>query len=131
MLFRSMVQYAARLGGYGLQDAITDLVKGTWGAAAPPTGKLAAIQRVTQRAVSDRLILLAADKEAAPEVRAVADLWTEKLRATATAKAAAANGARVLDGLEVLVAQGAASFRLWTGLEPPVAAMRAAVGLEP
>ena len=73
-----------------MQDAITDLVKGTWGAAAPPTGKLAAIQRVTQRAVSDRLILLAADKEAAPEVRAVADLWTEKLRATATAKAAAA-----------------------------------------
>ena len=49
---------------------------------------------------------------------------------TATAEAAA-NGARVLDGLEVLVAQGAASFRLWTGLEPPVAAMRAALGLAP
>ena len=48
---------------------------------------------------------------------------------TATADAAAANGARVLDGLEVLVAQGAESFRLWTGFEPPVAAMRAAVGL--
>jgi hypothetical protein len=85
-----MVQYSARLGGYSLQDAIADLVKGTWGAAAPASGKLAAIQRVTQRAVSDRLILLAADKEAAPEVRAVADLWTEKLRATAAAKAAAA-----------------------------------------
>lgn len=48
---------------------------------------------------------------------------------TATARAAEANGARVLDGLEVLVAQGAASFRLWTGVEPPVAAMREAVGL--
>jgi shikimate dehydrogenase len=48
---------------------------------------------------------------------------------TATAEAAEANGARVLDGLEVLVAQGAESFRLWTGLAPPVAAMRAAVGL--
>ena len=34
---------------------------------------------------------------------------------TATAEAAAAAGARVLDGLEVLVAQGAASFELWTG----------------
>jgi shikimate dehydrogenase len=48
---------------------------------------------------------------------------------TATAEEAAASGARVLDGLEVLVAQGAASFELWTGLEPPVAAMRAALGL--
>jgi shikimate dehydrogenase len=48
---------------------------------------------------------------------------------TATAEAAAAVGARVLDGLEVLVAQGAASFELWTGHEPPVDAMREAVGL--
>ncbi len=50
---------------------------------------------------------------------------------TATAEEAAANGARVLDGLEVLVAQGAASFVLWTdhNYPPPVAAMRAALGL--
>jgi shikimate dehydrogenase len=50
---------------------------------------------------------------------------------TATADAAAAAGARVLDGLEVLVAQGAASFELWTGVEAPVAAMRNALGLPP
>jgi shikimate dehydrogenase len=48
---------------------------------------------------------------------------------TATAEAAAAAGANVLDGLEVLVAQGAASFQLWTGQSAPVDAMRAAVGL--
>jgi shikimate dehydrogenase len=48
---------------------------------------------------------------------------------TATAEAAAAAGARVLDGLEVLVAQGAASFELWTGLEPSLDVMRRAVGL--
>ncbi len=48
---------------------------------------------------------------------------------TATAEAAAAAGARVLDGLEVLVAQGAASFELWTGRPAPVEAMRRAVGL--
>jgi shikimate dehydrogenase len=48
---------------------------------------------------------------------------------TATAEAAAAAGARVLDGLEVLVAQGAESFELWTGQSAPVDAMRRAVGL--
>jgi shikimate dehydrogenase len=48
---------------------------------------------------------------------------------SATAEAAAAAGARVLDGLEVLVAQGAASFELWTGLPAPVPAMRRALGL--
>jgi shikimate dehydrogenase len=48
---------------------------------------------------------------------------------TATADAAAATGARVLDGLEVLVAQGAASFELWTGRPAPVDAMRGALGL--
>jgi shikimate dehydrogenase len=48
---------------------------------------------------------------------------------SATAEAAAAAGARVLDGLEVLVAQGAASFELWTGVPAPVSVMRRAIGL--
>jgi shikimate dehydrogenase len=46
---------------------------------------------------------------------------------TATARAAEKAGARVIDGLDVLVAQGAASFELWTGVSPPVEVMRAAV----
>jgi shikimate dehydrogenase len=48
---------------------------------------------------------------------------------SATAAAARERGARVLDGLDVLVAQGAASFELWTGRPAPVPAMRAAIGL--
>ena len=47
---------------------------------------------------------------------------------SATADAARRAGARVLDGLEVLVAQGAASFEAWTGVAAPVEVMRAAVG---
>jgi shikimate dehydrogenase len=48
---------------------------------------------------------------------------------TATAAAARHAGARVIDGREVLVAQGAASFELWTGIPAPVEVMRRAVGL--
>jgi shikimate dehydrogenase len=46
---------------------------------------------------------------------------------TALVAAARAAGCFVVDGREALVRQGAASFRLWTGLEPPVETMRAAV----
>ena len=49
---------------------------------------------------------------------------------TATAVAARRAGAQVVTGLEVLVAQGAASFELWTGVAAPVDVMCAAVGLE-
>jgi shikimate dehydrogenase len=48
---------------------------------------------------------------------------------TATAHTARAQGARVVGGLEVLAAQGAASFELWTGLPAPLDVMRAALGL--
>ena len=50
---------------------------------------------------------------------------------TALVAAARAAGCEIVDGLEALVRQGAKSFELWTGVEAPVAAMRAAVGLEP
>jgi shikimate dehydrogenase len=46
---------------------------------------------------------------------------------TALVAAAHAAGCVVVDGFEALVRQGAASFRLWTGLEPPVDVMRAAI----
>jgi len=46
-----------------------------------------------------------------------------------TARAARAAGAAVIPGLEVLVAQGANAFELWTGVSAPLAVMRAALGL--
>ncbi len=41
--------------------------------------------------------------------------------------AARAHGARAVDGLEVLLAQGALSFELWTGVPPPQQVMRSAL----
>ena len=47
---------------------------------------------------------------------------------TALVSAARAAGCeRVVDGLEVLVRQGAASFERWTGIQAPIDVMRAAV----
>ena len=46
---------------------------------------------------------------------------------TALVAAARVAGCVVIDGREALVRQGAASFRLWTGVEPPVDVMRAAI----
>jgi shikimate dehydrogenase len=50
-------------------------------------------------------------------------------RPTALVTAAGEAGCeRVVDGLDVLLAQGAASFEVWTGIPAPVDLMRAAVG---
>jgi shikimate dehydrogenase len=48
-------------------------------------------------------------------------------RRTALVEAARSVGADVVDGIEALVRQGAASFERWTGAPAPVEAMRAAV----
>jgi shikimate dehydrogenase len=61
--------------------------------------------------------------------QAVVDLaYDPDGRPTALVEAARAAGCRlVIDGLEALVRQGAASFALWTGVPAPVEAMRAAL----
>jgi shikimate dehydrogenase len=45
---------------------------------------------------------------------------------TPLARLAADRGARYVGGLEILVHQGAASLRIWTGLDPPLETMRTA-----
>ena len=49
---------------------------------------------------------------------------------TALVREARERGALVVDGLEVLVRQGAYSLRIWTGLDPPLETMRAAARRE-
>jgi shikimate dehydrogenase len=50
---------------------------------------------------------------------------------TALLRAATAAGATVVDGIEVLVQQGALSLKIWTGQDPPLDAMRAAARHRP
>jgi shikimate dehydrogenase len=70
----------------------------------------------------------AARDEVLVEVRADQTLVDLPYPRSATADAARKAGAEVLDGFDVLVAQGAASFSRWTGVPAPVETMRAVLG---
>ena len=71
-----------------LAETIDSLVARTWDAKDAASPKPVALRRVTQRAVADRLLLLAADADALPEVRAVAEYEIGRLRSVAFRKAA-------------------------------------------
>ena len=65
--------------------------------------------------------------EVVVEVRAGQTLVDLPYPETATAAAARRAGATVVTGLEVLLAQGAAAFELWTGVGAPIEVMRDAL----
>jgi hypothetical protein len=69
-----------------LAQTIDALVDGTWGSSVPASPKLGALARVAQRAVADRLLLLAADSTAAPDVRAMAEYKIAELLPRARAQ---------------------------------------------
>jgi shikimate dehydrogenase len=68
---------------------------------------------------------LPVDAAAIADARLVVDLVYGPAE-TELARLAHAAGTPLIDGLEVLVQQGAASLRLWTGAEPPIETMRRA-----
>jgi shikimate dehydrogenase len=107
---------AARLRGLAPDQAVE--ADDAW---PPPAGDADLVLNATP--VRDELLV---DLGA---VRQVVDL-AYKPDGSETALIAAARKAgceRVVDGLDVLVAQGAASFERWTGVAAPVEAMQAAV----
>ena len=64
--------------------------------------------------------------DAAPPPLVVDFVYTREGATTPVSAWAAGGGATVVDGLDVLVRQGARSFSLWTGLTAPLEAMREA-----
>lgn len=75
--------------------------------------------------VGEELAQLGLTAELLGEFETVADLVYGE-GSTALLAAARTHGARTIDGLQILVAQGALSFELWTGREAPLEAMHAA-----
>ncbi len=83
-----LVEFAPRQRDPLTLAAVMDsLVARTWRAEAAGNGKLTALRRVAGRAVADRLLALAADTAAAPEVRAMADFKIASLVAVARQRA--------------------------------------------
>jgi len=83
-----LVQFAPHMtNALTLGETIDSLTAATWRLPAPRSAKLAALQRVTQRALADQLLALAADTSASPEVRAIAELEITKLRRVAESRA--------------------------------------------
>jgi len=76
-------------GAPSLEELLRALVAATWDAPPDRTARLAALRRVSQRVVLDRMMDLAADETAAPEVRGRTLLALTDLRARMNAMKAA------------------------------------------
>jgi hypothetical protein len=75
-----LVQFSTRSDNPLTLSELIDRLVASWSSPGSETRKVAALRRVAQRAVADRLITLAADKEASPEVRALVELRMTSLR---------------------------------------------------
>ena len=96
-------------------------------ATVEPGGLLVNCTAVGLEAGEDPFSALPLEPGRMGEWKVVADLVYGEGE-TALLRAAREAGAGVVDGLEVLVRQGALSFERWTGVPAPLDAMRAAAG---
>jgi shikimate dehydrogenase len=112
-----------------LADALADVVPGTQvdAAAAVPAGRGGLLVHCTPVGGIAALKQLPVPADVIERMDAVADFaYRADGSRTPLAEAALAAGLPLVDGLELLVRQGALSFRRWTGVEPPLEVMRRA-----
>ena len=67
------------------------------------------------------------DPATAPRIEAALDLVYGRAGETRWVRAMTAHGVPTADGTEMLLHQGAAAFRRWWGVDPPLDVMRAAL----
>jgi|KBSSwiStaDraftv2_1062776.scaffolds.fasta_scaffold520847_2 shikimate dehydrogenase len=112
-----------------LADALADLVSGAEvvAAAAVPAGAGGLLVHCTPVGGIAALKQLPVPADVIERMDAVADFaYRADGSPTPLAETALAAGLPVVDGLELLVRQGALSFARWTGIEPPLDVMRRA-----
>jgi shikimate dehydrogenase len=112
-----------------LADALSEVVSGAQvdAAAAVPDGAGGLLVHCTPVGGISALKQLPVPADVIERMDAVADFaYRADGSPTPLAEAALAAGLPVVDGLELLVRQGALSFVRWTGIEPPLDVMRRA-----
>ena len=138
----TLVVRDGHITGYSTDAAVLDgraaehpVVLGSGGSAAAFLRALPHARQFSRRGawppdVRDADVVVNATSERVDvlvEVRANQTLVDLPYPETATAVAARRAGASVITGLDVLLAQGAASFELWTGVAAPIEVMRDAL----
>jgi hypothetical protein len=122
-----LVQFASRGNNpLTLGETIDALTRDWTSSGRGESLKYAALRRVAQRAVADRLLLLAADKEAAPEVRSLVELKMGSL--ASRARSLASSGPEMDRAHWTAIA---ADFKRWIErqeLPTPTPALRAPPG---
>ena len=83
-----LVQFYPRSANQLSLGEVIDALTADWQSGTAGSLKLDAMRRVKQRAVADRLLLLAADTDASPEVRGIVELKMTALRSRAKQLAA-------------------------------------------
>jgi shikimate dehydrogenase len=112
-----------------LADALAEVVSGAQidAAAAVPEGTGGLLVHCTPVGGIAALKQLPVPADVIERMDAVADFaYRADGSPTPLAEVALAAGLPVVDGLELLVRQGALSFQRWTGIEPPLDVMRRA-----
>src|SRR5688572_28479818 len=122
-----LVQFAARGENPLTLGETIDALASDWTSnRGGESRKTAALRRVAQRSVADRLLLLAADKEASPEVRSLVELRMDQLRRRA--RTLAVSGSELERAHWTAIA---ADFTRWIErqeLPTPTSALRAPPG---
>ncbi len=122
-----LIQFATRGSSQLTLGQTIDALTADWSnAERNESQKMKALRRVAQRAVADRMLMLASDKEAAPEVRAITELKMDVLRKRGRSLGAAGSEAERAHWLSI-----AGDFARWIErkeLPTPTPALRAPPG---
>ncbi len=115
---RTIEQHGRDQSVAGFGDVVNAIVQRTWSAARPADGYGQAIQEAVQSLVVERLMDLAADTQAAPQVRAHASAGLRRIKSL-TGAIATAHGAGTREDITRFLSRPADAFKKTDPLPTP------------